>query len=188
MARDVSLHPLQSLDILIPVSKFTHLPRPSYDRISLAQAETLGKMDLIPFQNTKNCYNFTDNDPAATPPRMVAVPINNVDNSFNITFNQPVAAPRQLDPVLIRDVANSFNTTHYHYTVLFDGHPALNWLSPLDPRAKHRTMGINRVARVGNWLLLTNEFTQWSGSFERTAMPVLFCYGDPGVGKTYLRY
>jgi len=64
----------------------------------------------------------------------------------------------------------------------------LGWLSPLEPREKHQAIGIRRVAGVGDWLLLTNEFTQWSQSGDGSAKPVLFCYGGPCVGKTYLWY
>ena len=64
----------------------------------------------------------------------------------------------------------------------------LEWLSPLEPRERHHAIGTSRMAGVGDWLLITNEFTQWNQSGDRSAKPVLFCYGDPGVGKTYLRY
>ena len=64
----------------------------------------------------------------------------------------------------------------------------LEWLSPLEPRERHQTIGMSRVAGVGDWLLLTSEFTRWNENGDGTASPVLFCYGDPGVGKTYLRY
>ena len=64
----------------------------------------------------------------------------------------------------------------------------LEWHSPLEPRKRHWAIGIDRVAGVGDWLLLTNQFTQWNEGRNGTSKPVLFCYGDPGVGKTYLRY
>jgi len=62
------------------------------------------------------------------------------------------------------------------------------WLSPLEPRERHRAIAMNRVAGVGDWLLRTKKFTRWSQSGDRSAKPVLLCYGDPGAGKTYLRY
>ena len=40
---------------------------------------------------------------------------------------------------------------------------------------------------VGDWLLGTNEFEKWHRGEDKAEHPVLFCYGDPGVGKTYLR-
>ena len=64
----------------------------------------------------------------------------------------------------------------------------LEWLSPLEPRERHQAIGMDRIPGVGDWLLITNEFTQWNQGDDGTANRVLFCYGDPGVGKTYLRY
>jgi len=64
----------------------------------------------------------------------------------------------------------------------------LEWLSPLEPRERHQAIGMDRMPGVGDWLFLTSEFTQWNHSSEGAARAVLFCYGDPGVGKTYLRY
>ena len=64
----------------------------------------------------------------------------------------------------------------------------LEWLSPLAPRERHHAVSEGRVEGVGDWLLRTNEFEKWSRSEDQAVHPVLFCYGDPGVGKTYLRY
>jgi len=64
----------------------------------------------------------------------------------------------------------------------------LEWLSPLEPRERNQAIGMDRVPEVGDWLLDTNEFTQWNQGGDGTTNPVLFCYGDPGVGKTYLMY
>jgi len=64
----------------------------------------------------------------------------------------------------------------------------LEWLSPLEPRERHQAIGMDRMPGVGDWLLDTNEFRQWNQGGDGTAKPVLFCYGNPGVGKTYLRY
>jgi len=63
----------------------------------------------------------------------------------------------------------------------------LEWLSPLAPRESHRVVRANRVDGVGGWLLQTNAFKRWHTSESLALHPVLFCYGDPGVGKTYLR-
>ena len=159
-----------------------------------------------------NCYNATNCKPLNWPRDLVL--ICDVKDSFNTTYDQPGTVlwemdlvllhpaqthfyamlcpkspiPRQIDPVPMHFVINSFNTDLKEIIVPFDANPVLEWLSPLDPREKHRAIGINRVAGVGDWLLLTTQFTWWSGDFRGTAVPVLFCYGDPGVGKTYLRY
>jgi len=64
----------------------------------------------------------------------------------------------------------------------------MEWLSPLEPRERHQAIGMDRMPGVGDWLLDTNGFTRWKRGGDGTSNPVLFCYGDPGVGKTYLRY
>ena len=63
----------------------------------------------------------------------------------------------------------------------------LEWLSPLAPRERHRVVSDGRMDGVGDWLLGTSEFEKWHTSEDQSVHPVLFCYGDPGVGKTYLR-
>ena len=89
---------------------------------------------------------------------------------------------------------NSFNNTIYvsnNYTVVADDRsPLLTWLSPLEPKLRHRDIQERRVDGVGEWLVQTNEFRSWhdrreEGEGDKT---VLFCYGDPGVGKTFIRY
>jgi len=63
----------------------------------------------------------------------------------------------------------------------------LEWLSPMTPRERHQAVRESRMDGVGSWLLRTNEFEKWHTSEDPAVNPVLFCYGDPGVGKTYLR-
>ena len=80
------------------------------------------------------------------------------------------------------------NTT-VNFTVADDRPSILSWLSPLDPRLRHQSIQACRVENVGAWLLQTEEFGSWwvgSGGVE-SDNAVLFCYGDPGVGKTYIR-
>ena len=61
------------------------------------------------------------------------------------------------------------------------------WLSPLEPRHRHQSVQTNRVKGVGDWLFERREFREWSGSQGVSKPRVLFCYGDPGVGKTHIR-
>jgi len=67
--------------------------------------------------------------------------------------------------------------------------PLLAWLSPLKPKLRHRDIQDRRADNVGEWLLQTTEFKNWfdwrGGSEGDKA--VLFCYGGPGVGKTFIR-
>jgi len=89
---------------------------------------------------------------------------------------------------------NSFNNTHsfnnvWNYTIVDDRSPLLTWLSPLEPRLRHQDIQERRVDNVGEWLLQTEEFRNWhdwSGEDE-SDKAVLFCYGGPGVGKTFIR-
>jgi len=78
------------------------------------------------------------------------------------------------------NIRNSFN-------VLSDEkRQILEWLSPLAPRERHRVVSEGRVDGVGEWLLRTNEFEKWHTSEDQVVHPVLFCYGDLGVGSIKL--
>jgi len=68
-----------------------------------------------------------------------------------------------------------------------EGRQILQWLSPLGPQQRHQDVRIDRLDGVGNWVLETIEFREWSNKEDGSVEPVLFCSGDPGVGKTYLR-
>ena len=89
---------------------------------------------------------------------------------------------------------NSLNTSYNvsvsnSFTVADDRSNILAWLSPLDPKSRHRDIQDRRVENIGDWLLQTEEFRTWraSGGGYESGDAVLFCYGDPGVGKTYIR-
>ena len=83
----------------------------------------------------------------------------------------------------------SFNTTYINSSVADHRSNILAWISPLDPKLRHRDIRDRRVKNVGGWLLETKEFRSWcaSGGRGESDNAVLFCYGGPGVGKTYLR-
>jgi len=89
---------------------------------------------------------------------------------------------------------NSFNSlTSYNNIVNIstgsdiEGHQILQWLSPLQPQQRHQGVRTDRLDGVGNWVLETIEFRKWRDTEDGWVEPVLFCYGNPGVGKTYLR-
>ena len=85
---------------------------------------------------------------------------------------------------------SSFNTAiTNNFTIADERSQILTWLSPLEPRLRHQDIREGRVENVGEWLLQTEEFISWcadSGRGESDNV-VLFCSGDPGVGKTYIR-
>ena len=88
--------------------------------------------------------------------------------------------------------SNSFNTAisvSTNYTIADDRSQILTWLSPLEPRLQHQDIQNRRVDNIGKWLLQTEEFRSWYVGNEGGGCdnPVLFCYGNPGVGKTYIR-
>jgi len=100
---------------------------------------------------------------------------NNINNSFNASnsFN----------------VSNSFNNAWNNSTVIDQKSEILAWLSPLEPWNWHEDIRTRRVDGIGDWLLRTKEYRDWfdgisGGESDGSA---LFCYGSPGVGKTYTR-
>ena len=64
----------------------------------------------------------------------------------------------------------------------------MHWLSPLEPNKRPQGVQTDRFDGVGDWLLETEEFREWRGNEDGADKTVLFCSGNPGVGKTYLRY
>ena len=86
--------------------------------------------------------------------------------------------------------SNCFNTNHnYNITVADDRSEILTWLSPLDPRLRHSDVVSRRVSDIGDWLLQTEEFQSWQSrdGLGEPRKATIFCSGNPGVGKTYIR-
>jgi len=83
----------------------------------------------------------------------------------------------------IANIANTFN-----YTAPDHRSEILAWLSPLEPRVRHRDIGARRVDSIGAWLLETEEFKRWKHSSREDGSyhPILFCDGNPCVGKSYI--
>jgi len=63
----------------------------------------------------------------------------------------------------------------------------MRWLSPLEPNNRHQGVSSERFDGVGGWLLETTELREWRCGEDGDDKPILFCSGNPGVGKTYLR-
>ena len=87
------------------------------------------------------------------------------------------------------NTANSYNNVWNNCTIADDRFQLLTWLSPLEPRLRHKAIQESRVESVGEWVLETEEFKSWyaSSGGSESDKAVLFCYGDPGVGKTFIR-
>jgi len=83
---------------------------------------------------------------------------------------------------------NSFNNIVNFVTGLDDeGRQILQWLSPLEPQQRHQGVRADRVEGVGSWVLETSEFRKWRDAEDGCVEQVLFCEGNPGVGKTHVR-
>jgi len=107
---------------------------------------------------------------------------NNI-NSHNTTFiNSTFINPNYINPTYT-------NTTYTNSTIVDDRASILAWLSPLDPKLRHQDVRDRRIENVGEWVLEADEFSSWytGTKGDGSEKAVLFCYGDPGVGKTFIR-
>ena len=84
----------------------------------------------------------------------------------------------------------STNNVWNNCTVADDRPEILTWLSLLDPGLRHSHIQERRVKNVGEWLVGTDKFRRWCGlgGGSENDNAILFCYGNPGVGKTFIRY
>ena len=88
------------------------------------------------------------------------------------------------------NTTNSYNNVWNNCIIAEDRSQLLTWLSPLDPGLRHSDIQERRVNHIGEWLMGTKEFRKkWCrlGGDGDDDKPVLFCYGNPGVGKTFIR-
>lgn len=86
------------------------------------------------------------------------------------------------------NVINSGNVSN-NISVTDDQSEILAWLSPLEPNLRHHDVQTRRVRNVGDWLLRTKEFRSWKSGDGKgeSQKATIFCSGNPGVGKTYIR-
>jgi len=86
---------------------------------------------------------------------------------------------------------NSFNQIHNNnitnITYADEKAKVLNWLSPLQPHVRHNDVRNRRQDGLGEWFLQTDEFLRWRDGKGESGKATLFCSGNPGVGKTFLR-
>jgi len=84
------------------------------------------------------------------------------------------------------NVTNSHNSLTVNNVIADENREIMQWLSQIDPRGRHQDVRTDRVDGVGSWLLETEEFREWKRNEGGEDRGILFCYGNPGVGKTYL--
>ena len=87
---------------------------------------------------------------------------------------------------------NSFNQTNSNnattnITYANKRTKLLNWLSPLQSRVRHNDVRARRQDGIGEWFLRADEFLGWRDGKGEFGKATLFCSGNPGVGKTFLR-
>ena len=110
-------------------------------------------------------------------------------------FRSPSIAQMSPRHQQVTSNANPFsnNNNSFNYIVNFiavtdaEGRQILQWLSPLEPQQRHQGVRTDRLDGVGNWVLESSEFRKWRDAEGGRVEQVLFCYGNPGVGKTYIR-
>ena len=87
---------------------------------------------------------------------------------------------------------NSFNQTNSNnvttnITYVNKRTKLLNWLSPLQPCIRHNDVRARRQDGIGELFLEADEFLRWRDGKGEFGKATLFCSGNPGVGKTFLR-
>lgn len=82
------------------------------------------------------------------------------------------------------NIENSFNTI-----VNYSDEDAkiMHWICPLESNTRYQGLRTDRFGAIGGWLFGTWEWREWRGCEGKANKPILFCCGNPGVGKTYLR-
>jgi len=106
-------------------------------------------------------------------------------------FRQQIIAPMSFRHQTITGNINSFNNAISNTVNIIgqdaEQHKIMKWLSPLEPQRRHQGVRTDRLDGVGDWVLETSELKKWRDAENGSVEPVLFCSGNPGVGKTYIR-
>jgi len=93
------------------------------------------------------------------------------------------------------NIINSYNNTWNNCLIATASdrkREILRWLSPLEwqgnqPEKRHQDVCHDRVDGIGDWVLESDQFLKWRDCEDGSVNRTLFCRGDPGAGKTYLR-
>ena len=104
-------------------------------------------------------------------------------------FSGQIESLKELDKIGSR-VTSMQASLEAQETLLEDSHKQeenqklLSWLSAYDEQAKHFVIKEPRVEGTGQWFLESSEFQQWTKSEPHDN--ILWCHGNPGVGKSVL--
>ena len=139
---------------------------------------------LLPAEQSKS-HQHHHRPPPTTP----APPLSFTNLASNMN-NFKSGEPNPSQNINCGNVSGSYNNTwtNCDISVTDERRHILEWLSPLAPRLRYRDVRRSHVEGVGDWLLRTEEFIDWNTGGDELVSPLLFCYGDPGVGKTHIRY
>ncbi|KAG0633513.1 hypothetical protein HOY80DRAFT_1104932 [Tuber brumale] len=86
------------------------------------------------------------------------------------------------------DITNSHdNTANLNQVMADENSEVMGWLPPLDPQRRHQDVRTDRFDSVGSGYLESSEFREWRSGEGGADKAVLFCYGNPGVGKTFFK-
>jgi len=90
--------------------------------------------------------------------------------------------------------SNSYNVTdslnnniNLGKVIAYESPKIMRWLSLLDSRRRNQGVRTDRLECIGDSLLETNEFLEWKSGESGADKNLLFYYGNPVVGKTFLR-
>ena len=108
---------------------------------------------------------------------------------FGDLYPSPLCTPSiyQTSGNMSKAIIGSCNINSFNTTITDDRNHVLQWLSLLEPQKRHQHLRGNRLKGVGEWIFRTDEFRRWDTREDGSPHSVLFCHGDPGVGKTHLR-
>jgi len=130
---------------------------------------------------------FTESSQASfldTPTRRSTISTRNQSFKENIMAQNTLSVTMGDGNIHSGNITSNFNS--YVYKSDKDAE-VMRWLSPLEPNNRHQGVRADRFDGVGDWILETKEFREWRSREGGADEAVLFCSGNPGVGKTYLR-
>jgi len=136
----------------------------------LTHRRTVSNMNTLPIGNRESSLSGDPYHYGMSHTHTDNITTNNVRGNSNTNFT---------------NVSNSYNI---NVRVSEESSLILAWFSPLEHHARDQDVRNRRLDGVGDWVLRKNEFESWRESQDASINPTLLCYGDQGVGKTYIRY